>query len=172
MKLNLSEEDEEIMYVYANFGLAVYAAQCLEHELVNDFLYLELIPNQKALRIQKSDWERVFDAFTSEHFKKTLGMLIKHLAELTNVDAELQEKLTKVLETRNWLVHHYFKERAVKFISSSGRKEMIIELQGITNEIHDLDGLLVDTFRPVKAKYGMTDEVIEKYYQEMINQEC
>ena len=79
-----SDADEEVKDVYANFGLAIYAAQCLEHGLVNAFIYLDLIPSKRHVTKSPKDWESSVDAFASSHFEHTLGRMIGDLKKVTN----------------------------------------------------------------------------------------
>lgn len=47
---------EQVKEIYANFGLAVYQAQCLEHGLVNALVLLDLIPNRRKLTKSAEEW--------------------------------------------------------------------------------------------------------------------
>ena len=159
-------KEEEVKDVYANFGFAIYAAQCLEHELVNDFIYLDLIPREMPLKHSLA-WEDVVDTFASKQFKNTLGHMIKHLEKVTEVPPSLLLNLAEALKIRNWLVHDYFKERAHDFLSSEGRKDMVIELQKAASVISEADEELSHILIPVKEKYGITDEVLRKVEADM-----
>ena len=118
------DKDEHVKEVYAHFGLSMYLAQVLEHGIVNTFIFLELIPKTKG----KWDVNR-FDCYLNGEFGKTLGQLISKLRSLVTINADLEALLVSALEKRNWLAHHYFRERAAQFMSASGRDLMIQELQ-------------------------------------------
>jgi len=165
----LSDTDEEVKNVYANFGFAIYAAQCLEHGLVNSFIYLDLIPSKRDITKSPKDRESSVDAFASAHFEHTLGRMIGDLKKVTSVSPDLSEKLSKALEMRNWLAHHYFRERAQNFLISSGRKNMIFELQQAVNMFREADEHLSVTLNPLLEKYGITEESIARISQEMLS---
>jgi hypothetical protein len=157
----MSPEKEEVREVYARFGLAVYAAQCLEHGLVNAFIYLDLLPNKRG-NLEFEEWGRLVDVFAAEHFEHTLGKMISHLKTLVKIPPTLTDSLSDALSRRNWLIHHYFRERATDFLSSSGRIEMIKELDKMTEIFRNADALLEELFEPVREKYGITDEALAR----------
>ncbi len=160
-------KSEEIKNVYANFGLAVYTAQCLEHELVNAFIFLDLIPQEMPV-IDSLKWQQAVDTFTSKHFENTLGKMIAHLNKITDVPSELSNNLSKALKLRNWLVHDYFRERSEQFLFSEGRNEMILELQQATSLIHEVDEQLSLMLEPLKRRHGFTEDFFAKAYEEML----
>jgi hypothetical protein len=122
------DEGEHNKEVYAHIGLAIYHAQCLEHEIVNCLVYLDLIPNRAHTVRSRAEWEAACDNFYGEHFEHTLGRMIHDLRGVTSVPIELEDILKSSLQTRNWLAHHFFRERAREFMSRAGRDRMIDEL--------------------------------------------
>ena len=106
-----SDDGEHQKTVYAHFGLAIYMSQVLEHGLANALLVLDIVPRASAVATPES-WPEKVDSFYDAQFKRTLGSLIHRLRELTLVPPELEQVLEQALETRNWLSHHYFRERA------------------------------------------------------------
>lgn len=164
---DITPKNKEVREVYARFGLAIYSAQCLEHGLVNAFLYLHLIPSKMPLSRSK-EWEDEVDSFTSKHFEHTLGRMIKDLEKFTNVSPSLSKKLSEALKIRNWLAHDYFRERAREFLSSEGRMSMIKELDDATSTMNAADAELSLTLDPMLKKYGITEELIAKVSEEML----
>ncbi|MDD5321859.1 MAG: hypothetical protein PHD43_14880, partial [Methylococcales bacterium] len=55
--------------------------------------------------------------------------MIRKLRDVTVDSPALEDKLTQALKQRNWLAHHFFRERAAEFIQASGRNSMIRELE-------------------------------------------
>jgi len=143
--------------VYAHFGLAVYLAQCLEHEIANCLVSLDLIPNTAHLVRSKVEWESSCDAFFDGHFKHTLGRMIDDLRRVATVPAQLEVKLASALQSRNWLAHSFFRERSDDFMTRAGRDRMIAELEAAQEVIRDADRSLHSTFKPVRERYGFTD---------------
>lgn len=156
----MSEQQKE---VYARFGLAIHSAQILEYGLVNALVYADLMPNRKPNHTGLD-----FDLFMDKHFKSTMGNLILNFNKHVNVPDDFGLLLLEARNRRNFLAHHYFRERALDFVSVRGMNGMIIELDA-TRELFDrTDTALGDIFRPIREKFGITDEVIESYRREII----
>lgn len=153
--------------VYANFGLAMFLAQCLEHGLVNALIYLDLIPNHRTVHTLQ-EWTDSFDGFMNKQFENTLGQLISRLRKISNVPNDLDSTLTEALKIRNWLAHDYFRERALEFVTEEGRTRMIEELERCQEKIHEADRLLDITVKPIREKHGFTDDRLKKAYEEMM----
>jgi len=162
--------DEHVKTVYAHYGLALYIAQCLEHGLAIALVYLDLITRKaRAVRTQE-EWTAEVDSFMDRNFEQTLGRLIRNLRDTTDVPSELEDQLAQALKCRNWLTHHFFRERASEFMSASGRDSMIRELEKAQELFQAADDLLGRTIKPIREKYGYTDERLEKSYKELISQ--
>ena len=161
------DKDEHVKNVYAHFGLAIYFAQVLEHALVNTMICAELLPQRAGKPESKGERETEFDAFVNEKYQQTLGRLIRALKNATSIPPDLESVLTEALEKRNFLAHHYFRERAEEFMSWSGRERMIEELQGAQENLDDTATRITAVERPLREKYGLTDELLrpgeEKY---------
>jgi hypothetical protein len=139
---------------YAEFGLAVYLAQVLEYALVNAMIVAQL---PQAGAITRND----IDAFMAQEFKGTLGRLIRNLAVHVAVPTTLQTVLSDALEKRNWLAHHYFRERAEQFVTTTGRSSMIDELHTAQELFERADKELLELIKPMRERFGITDEKIE-----------
>ena len=116
------DRNDLVRDVYAHFGLAIYKAQVLEHGLANAMTYASKV----AGRLPTLD---EYDAFLESKFEKTLGALINDLKGHVCVDPGLQGTLSTALKKRNWLAHHYFRERPQTFMSDRGCATMIAELE-------------------------------------------
>ena len=155
-------KDEHVKEVYAHFGLSMYLAQVLEHGIVNTFIFLELIPKAKC------KWNSdEFDSYVNGEFDKTLGQLISKLRSLTTISDDLEALLRSALEKRNWLAHHYFRERSSQFMSASGRDSMIQELQHCQKLFDQADKKLETAITPLRVKFGITDSKIEELLESM-----
>ena len=115
--MNENSKDEHVKTVYAHFGLALYLAQVLEHGLANALMYAELLPRRAGKPVLRKQWEAEFDGFMNQQFEQTLGRLIRGLGKTTPVPTDLEDLLTDALKTRNFLAHHFFRERAEYFVS-------------------------------------------------------
>jgi len=103
------------------------------------------------------------------NFEQTLGRLIRDLRETTVVPPELEDKLTHALRRRNWLAHNFFRERAEDFMSARGRDGMIRELEEAQTMFQAADDLLNQTIKPIRGKYGFTDERLEKFHADYVS---
>lgn len=162
------EHGEHVKEVYARFGLAVYYAQVLEHGLVNALVVLDLIPSRRHLARSAEEWGAEVDAFTDRHFEVPMGRLMKSLRDVTQVGADLEGLLREALSKRNWLVHNFFRERAKDFMSSAGREQMIREVEECRDLFQTADNRLEAIVAPLRAKAGITDELLEREYRHLL----
>lgn len=152
------DKSEHIKEVYAHFGLAMYMAQVLEHGIVNAFIFLELLPKTKG------KWSPdEFESYLDSEFDKTLGRLIGKLRKLTSIDNNLESLLDLALKKRNWLVHHYFRERAAELLSTSGRNSMILELLQSRDLFKETDEKLEAVITPLMNQVGLTTDKLEEH---------
>jgi hypothetical protein len=163
-----SAQDEHVKTVYAHFGLAMYLAQVLEHGLANALICAELLPRRAGKPVPRKQWEAEFDTFMDQQFQQTLGRLIRALKSATSVPPDLEGLLTAALEKRNFLAHHYFRERAEAFMSREGRDNMIEELEGVHKLFDDADAKLTEIAKPLRERYGVTDERLRPFEEEYL----
>lgn len=161
-------EDEHVKTVYAHFGLAVYLAQVLEHGLANALMCAELLPSRAGTPVSRKQWEAEFDSFMERQFKGTLARLIRSLTRATPVPANLENLLTEALEKRNFLAHHFFRERAEAFISREGREKMLEELEKAQKLFEVADERLSEVVKPMREKYGLSDERLQPFVDEYL----
>ncbi len=167
--MNTDPADEHVKTVYAHYGLAFYLAQSLEHGLANAFVYVDLFARKARTVRTSEEWTAEFDSLMGRNFEQTLGRLIRDLREATAVPPELQAKLSQALTRRNWLSHHFFRERAEEFVSARGRDSMIRELEEAQVLFQAAEDLLDQTIKPMREKHGFTDERLEKLYTDYVS---
>ena len=160
------DRDEHVKTVYAHFGLAMYLAQVLEHGLANAMMSAELLPRRAGKPVPRKEWEAEFDVFMDQQYQQTLGRLIRALKNVTSVPSDLEGLLSEALDRRNFLAHHYFRERAEAFMSWKGREKMIEELQGAQKLFDNADARLTEIAKPLREKYGLTDERLRPFEEE------
>lgn len=152
--------------VYAYFGLAIYFGQCLE-ETFSIMLWTDRIFKKKV----KTNVEvnKIIDAI--ENSKKTMGNFINEVKQSYNLTTAIVEQLDKILETRNYLAHKYFKLHIAKFHSEIGQLEMIKFFCGFIDDSKYLDEKLKIYYTDYTTKLGLTDEKIIQLMTEMKEQE-
>lgn len=156
-------EDEHYKSVYAEFGLAIYLAQCLEHAIVNALMFVDLIPHANKSAASSNEWRDLFDTYIGERFGFTLGKLLGELKRVMPVDSGLAQSLADALKLRNFLAHAFFRERAELFLSHSGREAMIQELVKAQESFQHVETLLAETIQPAQLELGFTPEALKAY---------
>ncbi|MFC1977590.1 hypothetical protein ACFLWS_04930 [Chloroflexota bacterium] len=106
--------------------------------------------------------------FLGSNFKKTLGKLILEMRKTTSMSPNLESTLMEALKKRNWLVHHYFWDRARHFLTVQGRELMINELQDTANFLDQVDQELTAVNRAWATARGLTEEMRREALEDLI----
>jgi hypothetical protein len=157
----IDDESELIKTVYAHYGLAAYQAQCVERQLA---ILLATAYGPGIRKITASQYDDLLGSF----FKKTLGGLIAHLRKSVNVSPDFEATLNEALKKRNWLVHHYFWERAGHFMTNKGRQSMINELREIAEFLDRVDRDLTEIVLQWTERNGITQEILQREFEKLI----
>jgi hypothetical protein len=166
----MNDEGEHVKEVFAHFGLALYQAQVLEHGIVNALVILDLIPSKRHLVRSRKEWEQTVDGFMDRNFENTMGRMLGALREVAGEQPELDRLLREALRRRNWLSHRYFRERAVEFTNEKGREGMIAEIDECRLSFEAADKYLAIIVKPLWAASGITEELLEQAYREMLSE--
>lgn len=162
-RYKVKKTEEHIKEVYAHYGLAIYYAQCLERALCI-LLVAENAPNLR--KISRADYEKMLESL----FRQPFGSLIKRLSKIIDIPSDFEKNLREVLKKRNWLVHHYFWDRAEHFMTKKGREFMLNELQVASKVFDNFDNEISHMTDAWAKKHGITEERIKKHMLEMIKQ--
>lgn len=157
----LDPESDQIREVFSRFGLALFQAQALERQLA---IILASKYGPGPTHMTRAE----FDDVLSRLFSMTLGSLVNEIAELSDITEDEEERLKNALSKRNWLAHRYFWERAIEFISESGRASMIKELQGAADSFQALDELFTQRSREWGETIGITQQSLDKELERLI----
>ena len=133
--LLMSDSEYQTREVYGYFGTTLLSANVLEHGLIN---FITLLENQKKENATQQTW----DDFFSKNARLTLGQLIGKLQNKIDLGSELSEALSTTLEMRNYLAHHYFRERALHLATFASREFMMEELSRASTHFESTDLLL------------------------------
>ncbi len=157
----------ETREVYANAGLALYLAQCLEHEIVNSLGVVAIVQilgkKWPVTRTEIAEYQSQVDNIWDEHFERTLGQLLKVLNKSNaKISSSLDSDLRESLETRNRLVHRYFRERAEAWFQADGRKAMAEELKAMQEQFKKTDHALHEVTSRIRNACGITEETITR----------
>jgi hypothetical protein len=147
--------EEHIKEVYAQAGLALYLAQCLEMSLANFLFIFHRATNQRVTV------EELL-AVEESNYRKTLGALLKRTKEFCNFDPDAIGRLDEALGFRNHLAHHFFKEHGEGFLSFAGREKMLDSLSEMQRSFQIADTLMEAVNRAMSKAVGVTDEIIQQ----------
>ena len=128
----LDSESAQIRDVFAWFGAAVFQAQGLERQLA---INLAAHYGTDPAIVTKADFDELLEML----FSKTLGSLTQSATDLPEITTSERNELEEALRKRNWLAHNYFWEKAIDFLSESGRASMIEELRDAAHQFEQLD---------------------------------
>jgi hypothetical protein len=152
--------EDESKEVYAHYGLTIYCSSVLEHGAANALCILELLPGRVGAKT-RSEWETKVDSHYADSFAETLGRLIKRLKSHSSVLGELgtlAPDLEQCVVRRNFLVHHFWRERATYWFTDRKRRAMIQELETDRELFWNTDKKLEAAMEPIAAKHGVTPE--------------
>jgi hypothetical protein len=152
-----SDQSREL---FAHYGLAMYYAQVLEHEIVNLLVLARIVEAQEnAERILSDPWE--------DRFRDTFGRLFRKLEPFLAGDKKLVDDLGEAVRVRNRLAHSYWRDHVEECASLYGRDEMIRGLIETREMFVGLDGRLEPVHAQLYDSLGITDEKIKDMYNEM-----
>ena len=154
------EKSEQCKEVYAHAGLALYWGQCLEKSLEN-FLTLHARASGECVTLAE------LDALEERVEAQTLGRLLTDTRKRVRFEKGAEELLATALERRNFLAHHFFKERAEAFMSRAGRDQMIAELDEICELFRKADVVASVICKALQKVLGISDELIEREFQRL-----
>lgn len=125
----LESEEGQSNAVFACFGSAAQQSQYFEVAL-GEFLSVYNRICKKSLTLQD------IKAMEAKLRKQTMGALLTEFKKFVKVNNDKVVNLMDVaLQDRNFLMHHFFRERNEKFGTEQGRMEMLRELVSIDNEL-------------------------------------
>lgn len=142
---------------YAVFGLAAYMASVLEAGLAIHLTMLALSGRIHDIKTE-TEWQALHDAEMVKAHRLSLGAAIIRLRQTMPLDEELDVVLTAVLATRNYLVHHFFREQIGSFYSMQGSAQLHEKLVSYVELFSDGDRRLHAATAALRQRMGLTDE--------------
>src|SRR5690349_13125441 len=116
------DESEHCKEVYAHFGLAYYQSNCVEAGIAIALMYTNFLAvwKSKIKKHGRASFDRKFyeadhDAFFEEQHSQTFGNILKRLRAAYPISAELANALQIGKSHRDFLAHHFYRERALDF---------------------------------------------------------
>jgi hypothetical protein len=162
------DEGEHTKTVFAHFGRAYYMANVFETGLALAIVQLEFltgvtdrIRREGHKTFDRRRYEADFDAFMERQHAQTLGNLLKRVSGCVVLPADLRTLITEAKAKRDFLAHHYFRERAELFARRRGRDQMIEELDAAMAAFAAADTALETFLEPHRSSLGLTKERFE-----------
>ena len=136
--------------IFAWFGAAAYAANCLEVELIS----LILLTARLKGSLLTVDNHYALDALLR---RKTLGILIQEVKKHITLGEGFEETLGEALEKRNYLAHHFFYKHSTDLLSPEGCGKMLDELKKLHNSFKEADQVAETIHRLMRRLAGWSE---------------
>lgn len=169
---HLDPESHHVREVYAHYGLAMYWAQCLEQSIFQHLLFFDHFPKAVKSYTTAEDWIVAIDRYEARELKQTMGRLIYRLREAGQTTSSIEQCLDGALKNRNWLAHGYFSDRAVDFMSPSGRDRMLEELGVLKGQFVSTSEKIDEITMPVARRYGLTAEKLAEIEAQLLAEQA
>ncbi len=162
-KLVTYDENEHCKSVFAHAGGALYQAQVLESAIQNLLVVGGIVSGDVASHTE-------FDQLEATLRQYTLGRLLREFRKDATLNGKAEEIIDRALDRRNFVAHHFFKERAVEFIGRKGREAMIDELVAYENLFIQAEALISAIGGAMATHLGVTDEKVQAEFDRLARQ--
>jgi hypothetical protein len=167
------DEGEHVKELFAYFGRAFYMANVLEEGLALSILQLDFLsPIRDEFRrtgrqgFDRAKFEADFDAFMHQQHALTFGNLLRNIQNQPEFDDALKARIAEAKGLRDFLGHHFWRERSLDFARREGRDAMIAEVQAAAELFEGVNDAVDEAMKPVWTSLGFTEEMREAYFQE------
>ena len=147
--------------VYAFYGLAAYTTQLFEQSIILLIVGLEATHPTRTLR------GKTFDETFAMLDEKTLGILLREVKKLADVETSTAAYFNDLLAKRNYFVHHFFRDHAENLLTAVGKQAMIDELRVLASEFYEGDQLLTHMYTQLWEKLGFDQSTVEQEIKEL-----
>jgi len=155
----MSDLEELTKEVFARFGAAYYHSEVLHRGLCNVYALMTFESADIITRPRVE--EKLVRAYSL-----TLGRIIEETKSL--LPTELQPRLEIALEKRNYLAHYFWYDRCHLMYSEQGLLEMRKELLELSDLFVELDENIAEYLKPKQEAFGITDELVQQSFDELI----
>ena len=164
------DEDDQAREVYAVYGLAAYMAAVLESGLAIDLTMLELISDIRNIKTE-AEWQARHDTEMEKAHRLPLGAAIIRFRKKVALSEEASAVLSEALIARNYLIHHFFRDKIEQFYSPIGRARLHETLMSYVELFQRAERMLHAATATVRQKIGLTDDklarTLEQYESEL-----
>jgi hypothetical protein len=158
----LGIDPTQLHKVHESIGFALWHIQAFENTLVHYLIMVfKLSPG-----VASSEAYAIFDQTS----KKTLGQLLSELRKYNDITPDLDQRLKRFLDERNWLVHRSRYENHTDLYTPVKLEFLFQRLESLTEEALNLN----KTFCKLLELYLIDNDIvnkeqIEKKAQEVLN---
>jgi hypothetical protein len=153
-------DDEKDVFLF--LGFASFLAQGLEAELVN-------IAVAVAMDEHKSFSNQEIDTMFDDHEMRTLGSLFSRVRTHLVLEADAERAIRLAVNERNRLAHHFFRQHSTHFLTSTGRRRMIDDLQSLARTLLDADKIATTLSDQLWTLRGVSWELRESLALKILN---
>jgi hypothetical protein len=164
------DDDERARDLYAHFGLAYYLAAVLEEGLAQAIMQADFLVRKRdaitaagAAGFDRAAYEAQLDSYMERVNRMTAGAMARQLAQVTKLDPALVTQIERAIERRNFLAHHFFRERVEKFYSRQGQDELLAELLGDQELFGAVDRAVHAAMAPIREAVGMPEDLLQAH---------
>jgi hypothetical protein len=175
MDQELDAESWEIRETFAYYGRAVYTSSVVEVALAHVLMFAQFMKQArddyiatKGKGFDRKQYERDFDAFMDDQFAQTMGNLMRRVEKFGGFDDPLKARIVDAKKRRDFLTHHYWRERSMDFATSAGRERMREELNADAEMFETLDHDIDAASAPLRAKLGIKDEMLDDHFHRIM----
>jgi hypothetical protein len=156
----MENASEQIRELYARFGLAYYESEVLHRSLCVIYA-LGTFEKPESITRPRLD-EKLTYAYSL-----TFGRVINETKHIFST--EIQNKLDIALAKRNYLAHKFWFEKNYLMFREQGVIKLHDELMKYVDYFTSLDKIIQNYFRPIRQKFGITDELLKSEYERLLD---
>ena len=162
----------ELNETHARFGSAMLSASNLEGHLILALLYGEFLVqiSAKAQRdggLSKEQYKAELAAYRTKQSGMTMGQLISRLRALSVFSEDLRTRMVEASRMRNFLVHHFWRERIMTMSTPKGMWALQEELEKIETLLARVADEIEEAVKPIAARFNIGLDEAEAYADEL-----
>ena len=162
-------ENEDEREIFARYGLAMFMAQVLEHEIVNTLTVLQKLPTRESIK-DADAWAISVDEFMDAQHANTFGTMLKAMEKTGLVPDDVMQDLKVCRSDRDFLAHNFFRHYANGFMSHSGRQEMLDRVDQARQRFSAVNVALERFKLPLMERFGITQEALDHEYEQLVSE--
>lgn len=173
----MDEESWDTRETFAYFGRTFYLASTLEVGLAHALMFTEFLYSVKQEFIKdggksfdRARYEAEFDAYMEKQFAQTMGNIISKVEKLPEFSDELRARIVAAKKRRDFLTHHFWRDRAREFATANGRAAMRAELENDMNLFTELDRDVNAALQPARQRLGIKDQWLEEHMKKIMQE--